>query len=48
MYQRSSFEPDVVCSCLSYHSNTEAVLFACLSSGWAITTGRLLGSKMRK
>jgi len=31
---------------LSYHSNTEAVLFACLSSGWAITTGRLLGFKM--
>jgi len=30
--------------CLSYHSNTEAVLFACLSSGWATTTGRLLGS----
>jgi len=21
--------------CLSYHSNTEAILFACLSSGWA-------------
>jgi len=31
--------------CLSYHSNTEAVLFACLSSGWAITTGTLLGLK---
>jgi len=30
---------------LSYHSNTEAVLFACLSSGWATTTGRLLGPK---
>jgi len=30
------------------HSNsTEAVLIACLSSGWATTTGRLLGSKMR-
>jgi len=24
--------------CLSYHSNTEAVLFACLSSGWTTTT----------
>jgi len=34
--------------CLSYHSNTEAVLFACPSSGWATTTGRLLGSKVRK
>jgi len=32
--------------CLLYHSNTEAVLFAYLSSGWATTTGRLLGSKM--
>jgi len=32
--------------CLSYHSNTEAVLFACLLSGWATTTGRLLGPKM--
>jgi len=29
--------------CLSYHSNTEVVLFACLSSGWATTTSRLLG-----
>jgi len=29
--------------CLSYHSNTKAVLFACLSSGRASTTGRLLG-----
>jgi len=28
--------------CLSYHSNTEAALFACLSWGWATTTGRLL------
>jgi len=28
--------------CLSCHSKTEAVLFACLSSGWATTTGRLL------
>jgi len=27
--------------CLSYHSNTEAVLFTCLSSGWATTTSRL-------
>jgi len=32
--------------CLSYYSNTEAVLFACLSSGWANTTGRLLGPKV--
>jgi len=32
--------------CLSYHSNTEAALFACISSGWATTTGRLLGPKM--
>jgi len=40
-----SFEPDVVCS-VSCHAtpNTEAVLFACLSSGWTITTGRLHGS----
>jgi len=28
----SSFEPDVY-MCLSYHSNTEAVPFACLTSG---------------
>jgi len=26
----------------------EAVLIACLSSGWATTTCRLLGSKVRK
>jgi len=33
--------------CLSYHSNTEAILFACLSSGcMATTTGRLLGPKV--
>jgi len=32
--------------CLFYHSNTEAVLFACLSSGWATTTGRLLVLKI--
>jgi len=32
--------------CLSYHSNTQAVLFACLSSGWATTTGRLLDPKV--
>jgi len=32
---------------LLYHFNTEAVLFACLSSGWATTTGRLLGPKVR-
>jgi len=31
---------------LSYHSNTEVVLFECLSLGWATTTGRLLGPKM--
>jgi len=30
----------------TYHSNTEAALFACLSSGWATTTGRLLGTKV--
>jgi len=40
----SSFETDAVlysmCApCLSYHSNTEDVLFACISSGWATTTG---------
>jgi len=32
--------------CLSYHSYTEAVLFACFSSSWATTTGRLLGPKV--
>jgi len=32
--------------CLSYHSNAEAVLFACLLSGWTTTTGRLLGLKV--
>jgi len=32
--------------CLSYHSNAEAALFARLLSGWATTTGRLLGPKM--
>jgi len=43
-----SFEPDVVlCSVFVNHSNTEAVLFACLSLDWATTTGRLLGSKIR-
>jgi len=31
--------------CLSYHSNTD-VLFACLSSGWATKTGRMLGPKV--
>jgi len=31
---------------LSYNSNTEAVLFVCLSSGWATTTGKLLGPKV--
>jgi len=43
----SSFELAVVhVLCLSHHSNTVAVLFAGLSSGWAITTstaGKLLG-----
>jgi len=30
--------------CLTYHSNTEAIiLFACRSSGRVTTTGRLLG-----
>jgi len=28
--------------CLLHYSNTETVLFACLSSGWATITGRLL------
>jgi len=32
---------------LSYHSNADAVLFACLLSSWATTTGRLLGPKIR-
>jgi len=32
--------------CLSYHSNTETALFACFSSGWATTMGRLLGPKV--
>jgi len=48
-YTTTSFEPDValICSCLSsYHSNTEAVLFACLSSSWATTTCKLLGPKV--
>jgi len=40
----SSFEPEVLC--LSFHSNTEAVLFACLLLGWATTTGRLLDHKV--
>jgi len=26
---------------------SQAALFACLSSGWATTTGRLLGPKVR-
>jgi len=43
-----SFELDVVlCYVLSYHFNTEAALFTCLSSGWVTTTGRLLGPKVR-
>jgi len=33
--------------CMSYHSNTEVVLFTCLSSGWITTTGSLLGPKMK-
>jgi len=33
--------------CLPYYSNTEAALFACLSSGWATTTSRLLGPKVK-
>jgi len=41
----SSFEPDVYALCLHY-SNKEAVLFACLSSGWATAIDRLLGPKM--
>jgi len=32
--------------CQSYHSNTKAVLFSCLSSEWVTTTDRLLGPKM--
>jgi len=32
--------------CLSYHFNTEALLFACLSSGWVTTAGRMLGPKV--
>jgi len=32
--------------CLSYHSSTKVVLFARLSSSWAITMGRLLGPKV--
>jgi len=35
----------MLCVCHK-HSNTEAILFTCLSSGWATTTGRLLGPKM--
>jgi len=31
---------------LSYYSSTEAVLFACLSSSWATTAGRLPGPKL--
>jgi len=49
--QSPSFEPDAVCSialCLSYHPNTEDALFVSLSSGWATTTGRLLGPKLGK
>jgi len=43
----SSFELDVAYAlCLSFHSNTEAALFACHSSGRVTTTGRLLGSKV--
>jgi len=32
--------------CLSYHSNAEAVLFACLLSDWVITMSRLFGPKV--
>jgi len=32
--------------CLSDRSNTAAVLFACCSSGWTTTTGRMLGPKV--
>jgi len=32
--------------CVCHYSNKETVLFACLSSGWATTIGRLLGPKM--
>jgi len=32
--------------CLSYHSITEAALFACLLSDWVTTMGRLLGPKV--
>jgi len=46
----SSFEPDAALMhymlYMYYISNGEAVLFACLSSGWATTTGRLLGPKV--
>jgi len=33
--------------CLPYLYNTEIILFSCLSSGWATTTGSLLVPKMR-
>jgi len=39
--------PLSVCLSVPYHSNTEAALFACLLSGWATTTGRLLGPEER-
>jgi len=32
--------------CLSCNFKIEAALFACLSLGWATTTGRLLGPKV--
>jgi len=32
--------------CLTYHFKKEAVLLTCLLSGWATTTGRLLGPKV--
>jgi len=45
--QDTSFELDVVlCSASVITLHTEAVLFVCLSSGWATTTGRLLGPKV--
>jgi len=42
----SSFEPDIVCSLSAIPLQHRTVLFACLSSGWATITGRMLGPKM--
>jgi len=33
--------------CLSYHPNTEAVLFSCLSSGWTTTMGGCLAPRWK-